>query len=79
MKKDNYNTQMPDYIPEGQEHLHAARGGMFCDYVPEGMAAQDIRPDEDATAVSTEPIPEYDEDALARSLEEKLAKGKKNA
>lgn len=57
MKKDNYNTQTPDFIPEGQEHLYPSAGGVFCDFVPEGMSANDIRPDEDEKAVSTEPIP----------------------
>jgi hypothetical protein len=59
MKKENYDTQMPDYIPEGQEHLYPATGGMFCDFVPEGMTAQEIRPSEDEPAVSTEPIPDF--------------------
>lgn len=57
MKKENYNTQMPDFIPAGKEHLYPASGGMFCDFVPEGKTALDIRPDEDAWVVSTAPVP----------------------
>jgi hypothetical protein len=59
MKKDDYNTQMPDYIPAGKEYLYPASGGVFCDFVPEGMTALEVRPDEDAPAVSTEPVPDY--------------------
>jgi hypothetical protein len=77
MKKDNYNTQMPDYIPEGQEHLHPARGGMFCDYVPDGMTAEEIRPDEDAKTVSTAPVPDYV--AGGQTITEPETKGEKNA
>jgi hypothetical protein len=60
MKKDDYNTQMPDYIPAGKEYLYPASGGVFCDFVPEGMTALEVRPDEDAPAVSTAPIPDYE-------------------
>lgn len=58
---ETYHVRQPDYIPEGQEHLHPHLGGVFCDFVPEGMTAIDIKPTADADGVSTAPIPGFEE------------------
>ncbi len=31
-----YIVRHPDFIPEGEEHLYPAMGGVFHDFIPEG-------------------------------------------
>lgn len=41
---DKYTTAQPDFIPECDEHLFPATGGIFCDFIPEGANAVEMRP-----------------------------------
>lgn len=74
---ETYHVRQPDFIPEGQEHLHPHLGGVFCDFVPEGMTAIDIRPTDDADGVSTEPIPSFPPETEDETLETILVEAEK--
>lgn len=40
--RDDLRVVRPDYIPEGQEHLYPASGGIFHDFVPDGETALEM-------------------------------------
>ncbi len=43
---EQYIVRHPDFIPEGQEHLYPAMGGVFHDFIPDHVDTTELFGDE---------------------------------
>lgn len=60
---EQYIVRHPDFIPEGQEHLYPAMGGVFHDFIPDHADKVEVFGDETDDTKSGKAV---DVDAPAR-------------